>query len=148
MPNAMDRTLQDLRVLLVEDQWIIAMVLRTTLTDLGCTVLEPVATAPEALNLLAAERPDAALLDLNLNGTGATPVAKALTTLGIPFAVVVAPTDTLTEPLFGGVPRVVKPFVPEQIEAVLRQLMGQGRPPASARGREASTPDPFRATAS
>ena len=51
----------------------------------GYRVLGPASTVAEALRLLAAERPDVALLDVNLRGETVTPVAEALRTRGVPF---------------------------------------------------------------
>src|SRR4051794_28099922 len=54
------------KVLLVEDEFIIALEMELALLDLGCTVLGPVASAAGALALLDRERPDVAILDVNL----------------------------------------------------------------------------------
>src|SRR5687767_14205215 len=58
--------------------------------DVGSTPALPAATVPEALRLLAADLPDATLLDLNLGGASAAPVAEALTAGGRPFVTVTA----------------------------------------------------------
>src|SRR5215212_8822543 len=65
-------------VLVVEDEFLIAMDLELLLRRHGWRVLGPAATVAEALRLLADERPDVALLDLNLRGELATPVAEEL----------------------------------------------------------------------
>jgi len=77
-----------LRVLVVEDELVVAMELEALLTGLGHTVLGPVPTVERALALLARERPDLALLDVNLNGQWVTPVAEALRAHGVPFVLV------------------------------------------------------------
>jgi CheY-like chemotaxis protein len=116
--------LDGLRVLVVEDEFLIALDLCDLLAELGCIPLGPAATVAEALALVAAEPPDAVTLDVNLNGIRATPVAEALATLGIPFAVVSAHARSLIEPVFSGVPRVPKPYSRDQIEQALGQLTG------------------------
>ena len=63
------------RVLVAEDQAVIAMDLAMTLREFGCAVLGPAASVAEALALAGRERPDAALLDLGLSDGPAVPVA-------------------------------------------------------------------------
>src|SRR3954447_1020408 len=116
--------LTGLRVLVVEDEFLIALELSSILDDLGCIVLGLVASVPEALRLLAAEPPDITLLDINLNGTRTTPVALALAADGLPFIAVTAYAN-LPEPVFDGVPIIGKPFWPEQVRDA---LLGLARP--------------------
>jgi len=80
--------LSGLRVLVVEDELVIAMELENLLRGLGCIVLEPVPTIGRALDALASEQLDVAVLDMNLRGERATPVAKALQERGLPFVLV------------------------------------------------------------
>ncbi len=114
-----------LRVLIVEDEFIIALDLWGILADLGCVVLGPAPDVPEALRILDADPPDATLLDLNLNGTRATPVAEALAARGIPFVIVSAYNNPLPEPVLNGVPRIAKPYGRAEIGRALRQLVGR-----------------------
>jgi CheY-like chemotaxis protein len=88
--DAPSAALSGLRVLVIEDEFLIALDLRSILDDLGCVALGPAATVPEALRLLVTDPPDATLLDLNLGGASAAPVAEALTTGGMPFVIVTA----------------------------------------------------------
>jgi DNA-binding NtrC family response regulator len=74
------------RVLVVEDEIMVAWLLEDMLTNLGCTVVGPAARIDQALALIDAEGFDAAVLDLNLNGTKSYPVADALAAHGVPFA--------------------------------------------------------------
>jgi CheY-like chemotaxis protein len=80
--------LDGLRVLIVEDELVIAMELENLLRGLGCIVLGPAPTVGAALRTLAAERPDVAVLDVNLEGERVTPVAEALREQGVPFVLV------------------------------------------------------------
>ena len=113
--------LTGLRVLVVEDEFFLALDLASTLDDLGCVVLGLAATVPEALRLLAADPPDVTLLDINLDGTRTTPVALALAAAGLPFIAVTA-YASLPEPVFDGVPIVGKPFWSEQVRDALLAL--------------------------
>jgi CheY-like chemotaxis protein len=78
-----------LRVILVEDEALIAMIIEEMIADLGCTAVGPAATLDAALELVAAT-PDAdcALLDINLRGASSWPIADALKAKGVPFAFV------------------------------------------------------------
>ncbi len=77
--------LRDQRVLVVEDEAVVAMELTRVLTAAGAKVVGPVGTIEEALNLLDDQPIDRALLDVNLGGRLITPVANALTRRRIPF---------------------------------------------------------------
>jgi DNA-binding response OmpR family regulator len=61
------------------------MELETTLRRAGYRVLGPLSSVSAALGLLRAERPDAAVLDVNLAGEWITPVAEALRAMSVPF---------------------------------------------------------------
>lgn len=77
--------LRDQRVLVVEDEAVVAMELARVLTAAGAKVIGPAGTIEEALGLLADQPIDRALLDVNLGGQSIGPVAKALTRRRIPF---------------------------------------------------------------
>jgi two-component system, response regulator PdtaR len=97
------------KVLVVEDEFVLAINYQVLLWRLGCKVLGPAASVAEALVLLRHERPDAALLDVRLADGRATPVAEALRAAGVPFVLVTAcgPAE-LPEPTLGGARRLDK----------------------------------------
>lgn len=81
-----EHVLSGRRVMVVEDEYFLADELNQTLTDAGVRVLGPVPSVQAALNLLKADdAPDAAVLDVNLGGTMAFPVADALQARSVPF---------------------------------------------------------------
>ena len=99
------------RVLVVEDEWLIAAQVARALE--GAVVLGPAGSVGRVLALLAdgSPPPDAALLDVNLGGEPVTPVALALAGRGVPFALVTAYAAAgLDGPLLRAAPRVGKPF--------------------------------------
>ena len=117
------------RVLVVEDEWLIAAQIGRVLEEAGAVVLGPAHSVEEALALLRdGAPPDAALLDVNLRGEPVTPVARALAGLGVPFALVTAyAADGLDEPLLRAAPRVGKPFTAAGlVRAVARLRPGAG----------------------
>jgi DNA-binding response OmpR family regulator len=72
-------------VLVVEDEFILAMEIERLLTEHGWQVLGPAATVRQALGLLAGRAPQIAILDVNLRGEMVTPVAEELRARGVPF---------------------------------------------------------------
>lgn len=81
-----DRILQDCRVLVVEDEYMLADNLATELSDAGAFIIGPVATVEAAFALIAAESEiDGAVLDVNLGGEMVFPVADLLLKRQVPF---------------------------------------------------------------
>ena len=76
------------RVLLVEDEAMIAMLIEDMLVELGCDVVATAAKLDDAVSLAQSGSFDLAFLDLNLRGVASYPVAQALRERGIPFAFV------------------------------------------------------------
>lgn len=74
------------RILLVEDEFLVALLVEEALRDLGCEVVGPIDDVDGALAVARDERLDGALLDVNLNGRLVYPVAEVLQERGIPFA--------------------------------------------------------------
>jgi CheY-like chemotaxis protein len=73
------------KVLVVEDEPLVAMMVEDMLMELGCTVVGPAMQLAEGLRLAEAADFDAAVLDINLNGARSFPIADLLKERGIPF---------------------------------------------------------------
>ena len=73
------------RILVVEDEMMVLMLIEDMLSDLGCEAVTTAATVPQALTLIGAQVFDAAMLDMNLNGDKTTSVADALSARDVPF---------------------------------------------------------------
>jgi DNA-binding NtrC family response regulator len=73
------------RVLVVEDELLVAMLVEDMLADAGCVVVGPFARLPAALAAAQMETVDVALLDVNIAGEMVFPVAHTLEERGIPF---------------------------------------------------------------
>lgn len=114
-------------VLIVEDEFLIALDHRMTLEGLGWRVIGPAATVKAALHLLDGDqRPDVALLDMNLGKEMVTPVAEALRDRGIPFVISSACDDpvALGGEVFAGVVNIGKPASDHRlIEGLARILV-------------------------
>lgn len=79
-------TLAGHRILIVEDEGLLALDMEFALIDAGATVLGPVIQVDDGLTLLTAEPDiDAAILDLDLRGQSAYPIADALRERDVPF---------------------------------------------------------------
>ncbi len=77
--------LAGLRVLVVEDEFMIAMLIEETLVDRDCVVVGPFTNVPDALQAAEHTTLDGAVLDVNLRGEKVYPVAEMLASRGIPF---------------------------------------------------------------
>src|SRR5690348_16116387 len=84
-------TLNNIRILVVEDEALVALLVEDALLDEGAQIVGPAATVSDALRLIDEAkvdgRIDAAVLDLNLGGETALPVADRLAALGVPFLI-------------------------------------------------------------
>jgi DNA-binding response OmpR family regulator len=111
-------------VLVVEDEFLIAMDLELLLQEHGWRVLGPAATVNEAFQLLQGETPHVALLDVNLQGELVTPVADQLRAQRVPFVIVTAydhPGQMIAA--LDGAPVVSKPLDERRLLAALAQAM-------------------------
>ena len=118
-------SLEGHRIMVAEDELLLALELKRMLEGWACTVLGPVPSVSRALALLAQETPDAVLLDLNLKGESATPLAAALAERAVPFVLVTGYGAVLTrDPALTGAPRVDKPVDPQRLAAALAHVLG------------------------
>lgn len=122
----MDDLLSGRRVLVVEDEMLLVMMIEDMLTDLGCTSLSSAATVDEALALIAAQEFDVAMLDMNLNGSDSHPVAEALAARGVAFFYVTGNTGHGLRDGYADRPMLKKPFRQEDLIALLARLQGEG----------------------
>ena len=121
-------TPQSPRVLIVEDEALVAMLLEDMLADAGYTVAASVGVLPAALALVkdrSAEF-DFAILDVNLNGQPIFPVAEALAEIGKPFVFSTGYGNAGLPPQWRDRPTLQKPFGSADVERVLETtLAGQ-----------------------
>jgi CheY-like chemotaxis protein len=123
------KALRGRRVLVIEDEMLVAMEFESLLQRQGCAVVGPASTVDRALALLDHDQPDAALLDLNLNGESASAVAVALRTRGVPFVLVTGYGEAQSsEPELQGAPRVDKPVNHQELVRALARVMDAGSP--------------------
>lgn len=119
-----DRALNQRRILIVEDEYLLADELALELADEGATVLGPVPSVEEALALLEQQAsPDGAILDVDLRGEPVFPLADALVDRGVPLIFTTGyDPETLPE-RFAGFPKCEKPTNARRISAVLSKAI-------------------------
>jgi len=111
------------RVLLVEDDPIIAIMLGDMLHELGCSIVGPAGSAVAALTLISSEPIDGAVLDWNLGREDSSPVADELLRRATPF---VFSTGYRTEGVAGrfrGIPVLAKPCALHSLGQALLPLL-------------------------
>lgn len=123
----MTAPLTGVRLLLVEDEAMVAMMIEEMLTDLGCVVVEVAGTLARGLSLAedGAQTLDAAVLDINLGGDKVYPVAERLAASGVPFVFSTGYGLAGISPDFARIPALAKPFRPEALEAALMAALGR-----------------------
>lgn len=118
------RGLSGLRVLVVEDEVLIGMMLEDMLTDLGCQVVGPSINMDEALRTVQDPNIDLAILDLNLNGVSALPIAEMLRVRRVPiiFSTGYGVADGMSEQ-YKQFPTLAKPYDITDLKTVLSEVL-------------------------
>ena len=112
------------RVLVVEDEALVAMLLETILEDMGCMAVGPAATVDEGLRMAADEAIDAALLDVNVAGRQVFPVAQLLKDRGVPFVFSTGYGEGGLPDEWRGQATLQKPFTEAAVRDALMTAMG------------------------
>ena len=107
------------RVLVVEDEVIVGMLLEDMLGELGCEVAAMSTRLEEALQLARTLDIDLAILDVNLRGTQSFPVAEVLAARGVPFLFATGYGATILKLPYSGTPTLQKPFQLEDLRQIL-----------------------------
>ena len=110
------------RVLVVEDEMLIGMLLEDMLTDMGHVVVAIVPRVNEALAAAQREAFDLAILDVHLNGQAVFPVAEALIARGIPFVFATGYGERGLPEQYRNRPILQKPFAKDDLEKTLATL--------------------------
>ncbi len=117
--------LEGVKVLIIEDDSLVAMSVGDMLSDLGCSVVANAGNLTQAYEMVDAGGFDFALLDVNLRGKEVFPVAEILSERGVPFAFASGygraglPQEFQTRPI------VSKPFQIEELSAVLSSALSR-----------------------
>jgi CheY-like chemotaxis protein len=118
-----DQTKSTPRILVVEDEYLIRMLLEDMLTDLGYEIAGAVGTLAEASDIAATAEFDIAILDVNLDGKEIYPVADILASRDVPFVFVSGYGEGSLPELYRGRPALQKPFQAEHLKTTLEEML-------------------------
>ena len=122
----MTAALDGIRVLVVEDEYLVAVLIQNMLESAGCVVTGPFPRLPEALDAADRDTYDAAVLDINLGGARIDPVAAALSRRNVPFVFVTGYGAGGLPREYAERPRICKPFrVAELLDTVSSLVNGR-----------------------
>ena len=121
----MVKLLSGRRVLVVEDETLVLLMIEDMLTDLGCESVTTAATVDQALALIDAQVFDAAMLDMNLGGDTSQSVAEALIARGVPFVYSTGNTGRKSQDVHHDRPVLKKPFKYEELVEILARLFAR-----------------------
>lgn len=111
-----DERPQKPRVLIVEDNFWVALTISEEITELGCAIVGPASTLSEALALAGTQDLDAALVDIGLGNDNSFPVAHALAARNVPFVFITGRGEPPEVP-FATIPVLNKPLAPPDCAA-------------------------------
>jgi CheY-like chemotaxis protein len=111
------------RILVVEDEYLIRMLLEDMLADLGYAVAEAIGTVAEASKYATAGAFDVAILDVNVDDEEVYPVADILAQRGLPFVFVTGYGEGILPAKYRSRPTLQKPFQAEQLKSMLAGLL-------------------------
>lgn len=130
MNNPPTGSLAGCRVLVVEDEMMVAWALEDMLSDWGCTVVGPAARVANALAALDAEAVDLAMLDVSLDGQRSYPVADALAARDKPFVLLTGHDRDSLPSRYQACPMLQKPFTASELgDALVALLISSSRAP-------------------
>ena len=116
--------LENLRVLVVEDEPLVAMLIEDVLAEFGCSVAATASRMDDALAKASSLDFDLAILDVNLNGTKTFPVAESLAGRRIPFVFSTGYGEGGLPDEWRGNPTIQKPFTENAVRDALMKAMG------------------------
>src|SRR5262249_985069 len=122
---AMARSLDGVRVLVVEDDFFVSLLFEDILTAAGCVVLGPVQRLADALDVAAKEECDVAVLDVNLAGERVYPVAAILSGKNVPVIFVTGYGYDAIPSEYAEQLRIAKPFSAKQLNGAISRAIGR-----------------------
>jgi CheY-like chemotaxis protein len=115
--------LSNRKVLVVEDEMMIAMLIEDMLDEFGCKLVGPATNVPRALELIGKESIDVAVLDLNLDGKDTYAIADALQRKSVPFIFATGYGSTGLRQEYGNRPVLQKPFQARDLSTALTEAL-------------------------
>jgi CheY-like chemotaxis protein len=121
------------RVLVVDDEVLVALLIEDILRECGCITVGPYGTVEKALHAVQSEAFDAAILDINLAGVRVDPVAFALAGRHIPFLFLSGYGDEAIRPDRPDWKVCAKPFMAHDLVGLLSAMFDNSYPPSGFR---------------
>lgn len=125
-PAGHARSAGGLRILLVEDEMMVALLVESMLGELGHDVVGPVARLDKALVMAERERLELAILDINIDGRDVYPIAAALAVRGIPFIFATGYGQGGLRAPYRDRPTLQKPYRRDDLKAAIARACGTG----------------------
>lgn len=123
------------RVLVVDDEPLIAMLVEDWLADMQCETVGPAGTAAAALALIDGADIDGAILDVSLDGHDSFAVADVLRERAVPFAFATGHGRERIDERFRDAPTLAKPYDFESVRKVVTALLERGAAGSGAKTR-------------
>jgi DNA-binding response OmpR family regulator len=123
------------RVLVLEDEPLIAIMLVEWLQELGCEVVGPARNVTRALELVGAGGLDAAILDVSIGNEDCAPVADLLQERGVPIAFATGRAPESVSKRHAGALWLAKPYEFQAVRDVLHRLLGERPGIAASSGK-------------
>lgn len=120
------------RIVIVEDEFLIAMLLEDMLGELGYIVAGTAANKTAAFELIDATEFDAAVLDVNIEGADSYDIARTLRDRKVPFIFATGHGSARLDPEFAGAPVLQKPYVLDDLARAIGALTFADKPLASS----------------
>jgi CheY-like chemotaxis protein len=121
----MDKLLSDRRVLVVEDEMLVLIMIEDMLADLGCESVTAAANVNQALTAIDSQIFDIAMLDMNLNGNNSYAVAEVLGARGVPFVFSTGYSGLDVRDGYRDRPVLKKPFTDKELVEILTRLLSR-----------------------
>ncbi|WP_045161956.1 response regulator [Stutzerimonas stutzeri] len=118
-----ERSFEHLRVLVVEDEALVGMLLEDMLSDIGCAHVEVLSRFADGLQAAETGSFDLAVLDVNLDGVASFPIAEQLIARNIPLLFATGYGVDGMDPRFSDIPTLQKPFFFSDLERVVSQAL-------------------------
>ena len=123
-PSSSPPDLRQKRILVVEDELMIRMLLEDMLAELGCTIAAEATHIKDALEAVRNAAFDVAILDVNIGGEPISPVADALAARGTPFVFATGYGERALPESHRERPTLKKPFQLEHLKHTLETALG------------------------
>jgi CheY-like chemotaxis protein len=122
-PGDVVPALKGMRVFVVEDESLLALLLEDMLAELGCAVVGSASTVSEAIDAVRERTFDVAILDIKLGAEKSFPVAEVLAARGVPFVFATGYGDGQVDDRWRDRQVLQKPFAQDQLAEVLRRAV-------------------------